>query len=53
MEVFDAKLYEIAKATEAAVKQAKEEETADIGIFCHNQAAVRRMGTTITQLGQE
>jgi hypothetical protein len=30
MEVFDAKLYRIAKSTEAAVKLAKEEETTDV-----------------------
>jgi ribonuclease HI len=53
MEVFDAELYGIAKGTEVAVKLVKEEETTDVWIFCDNQAAVRRMGTTVTQPGQE
>jgi hypothetical protein len=51
MEVFDAELYGIAKATEVAVKLVKEEEMINVCIFCDNQAAVRRMGTTVTQLG--
>jgi hypothetical protein len=42
MEVFDAELYGIAKATEVTVKLVKEEETTDVWIFCDNQAAVRR-----------
>jgi hypothetical protein len=47
MEVFDAEVYGIAKATEVAVKLAKEEETTNVWIFCHNQAAGRWMSTTI------
>jgi ribonuclease HI len=53
MEVVDAELYGLAKATEGAVKLAKEDKTTDVWIFCNNQAAVRRMNTTIAQLGQE
>jgi ribonuclease HI len=53
MEVFDAELYGIAKAAEAAVKLAKQEETTDVWIFCDNQAAVRRMSTTVAQPGQQ
>jgi hypothetical protein len=36
MDVFDAELYEIVKATKAAVKLVKEEEMTDIWIFCDN-----------------
>jgi ribonuclease HI len=53
MEVFDAELYGIVKATEGAIKLVKQEETTNFWIFCNNQAAVRRMSTTIAQPGQE
>jgi hypothetical protein len=52
IKIFDVKLYGIAKATEAAVKLAKEQETTDVWIFCDNQEAVRRMSTKIAQPGQ-
>jgi hypothetical protein len=47
MEVFDAELYGIAKATEVTVKLVKEEAMTDVWIFCDNQAAIRRIGTTV------
>jgi ribonuclease HI len=52
MEVFDAELYGIAKATEVAVKLVKVEETTDVWIFCDNQAAIRWMATRVAQRGQ-
>jgi hypothetical protein len=53
MEAFDADLYGIAKATEAAIKLVKQEETTDVWIFCDNQAAIRRMNATIAKPGQQ
>jgi hypothetical protein len=53
MEIFDAKLYKIAKASEIIVKLVREEKTIDIRILCNNQAVVKRIKTTVTQLGLE